>query len=147
MNSLGKAVRIIPDRLPEQGQDAQLTLNTEIQSFAFDRLRRGRSDIVKDTGEIQAALAENEEVRAHFAAGDDVVLKDEKDRYVAPESGAAIVMDITNGDVLAMVSAPSYDPNLFSDRLLSRDWRRLSEHPRTFVKSRDIRAVCARVNL
>ena len=143
MNSLGKAVRIIPDRLPEQGQDAQLTLNTEIQSFAFDRLRRGRSDIVKDTGEIQAALAENEEVRAHFAAGDDVVLKDEKDRYVPPESGAAIVMDITNGDVLAMVSAPSYDPNLFSDRLLSRDWRRLSEHPRTPLLNRAISGLYA----
>ncbi len=30
------------------------------------------------------------------------------------QSGAAIVMDYTNGDVKAMVSFPSYDPNLFN---------------------------------
>ena len=143
MNSLGKAVRILSDRVPKKGKDAVLTLNMEVQSFAYDRLRRGKSEIVKNTSDIQRALSQNEEIRAHFATGDDLVLKDEKERFVPPESGSAIVMDIRNGDVIAMVSAPSYDPNLFSERLLSRDWRRMSNHPRTPLLNRAISGLYA----
>ena len=143
MNSLGKAVRILTDRTPEKGKDAVLTLNMEVQSYAYNRLRRGKSEIVNKTADIQTALSQNEEIRAHFAAGDDLVLKDEKNRFVPPESGSAIVMDIHNGDVIAMVSAPSYDPNLFSERLLSRDWRRMSEHPRTPLLNRAISGLYA----
>ncbi|MGC6530670.1 MAG: penicillin-binding protein 2 [Candidatus Puniceispirillaceae bacterium] len=143
INSRGKAVRIINDSHPEQGADAKLTLNMEIQAFAYERLRKGRSDIVKNTADIQSALNKNEELRAHFATGDNLVLKDEKDRFVPGESGSAIVMDIKNGDVVAMVSAPSYDPNQFSERLLSRDWKRLSSHPRTPLLNRAISGLYA----
>jgi penicillin-binding protein 2 len=39
-------------------------------------------------------------------------------------------MDVHSGEILTMVSAPTYDPNMFTDRLLTRDWRRLNAHPR-----------------
>ena len=43
--------------------------------------------------------------------------------------GAVVVMDPNNGDVLAMVSAPSYDANLFVPYISSKDWKRLSNDP------------------
>ena len=131
INSRGKAVRIINDKIPQPGKDARLTLNMEIQAYAYNRLRRGNSDVVKNTNDIQTALQGNDELRQHFAVGDDLVLRDAKERFVPGESGAAIVMDVRNGDVISMVSAPSYDPNQFSEKLLTRDWKRLSSHPRT----------------
>ena len=143
INSRGKAVRIINDKQPEQGDDATLTLNMEIQAYAYDRLRRGRNEVIANTADIQRALTVNEEIRAHFAAGDNLVLKDEKERFVPGESGAAIVLDVRNGDVVAMVSAPSYDPNQFSERLLTRDWKRLSAHPRTPLLNRAISGLYA----
>lgn len=39
------------------------------------------------------------------------------------QSAAAVVLDVTNGDVLGCVSAPSYDPNLFVDGISSQDYR------------------------
>ena len=143
INSRGKAVRIINDKIPQPGKDARLSLNMEIQAYAYNRLRRGNSDVVKNTNDIQAALQGNEELRQHFAVGDDLVLRDAKERFVPGESGAAIVMDVRNGDVISMVSAPSYDPNQFSEKLLTRDWKRLSSHPRTPLLNRAISGLYA----
>jgi len=41
--------------------------------------------------------------------------------------GAAVVMDPHTGDVLALASSPSFDPNLFIPRISSNDWFRLSD--------------------
>ncbi len=49
-----------------------------------------------------------------------------------PERGALVAIDPRNGQVLAYVSAPSYDPNLFIDGIDVENWRRLAdstEHP------------------
>lgn len=40
-------------------------------------------------------------------------------------TGSAVVMDIETGDILAMVSAPSFDPNLFTQGILVDDWNAL----------------------
>ena len=47
------------------------------------------------------------------------------------ESGAAVVMDIHNGDVLALVSTPTFDPNAFNRGLSQKEWRDLTTNPRT----------------
>jgi penicillin-binding protein 2 len=43
--------------------------------------------------------------------------------------GVAIVMDPRNGQILAMVSLPSYDNNLFARGISYEDYRRLEEDP------------------
>jgi len=44
------------------------------------------------------------------------------------QSAAAVVLDVTNGDVLGCVSAPSYNPNLFVDGISSQDYGALREN-------------------
>ncbi len=41
--------------------------------------------------------------------------------------GAAVVVDPNNGDILAMVSVPSYDPNTFIPSISAKDWTALRE--------------------
>lgn len=43
------------------------------------------------------------------------------------ESAAAVVMDVQNGDLLAISSAPSFDPNLFVRGISSADYKALVE--------------------
>ncbi len=45
------------------------------------------------------------------------------------QSGSCIVIDLRSGDVLALVSAPGFDPNVFSTGLSSKNWRALLSNP------------------
>jgi penicillin-binding protein 2 len=63
--------------------------------------------------------------------GSDIVLTLDMDiqRLVEDElkgmKGAAVILDPRNGDVLAMASSPSYDPNLFAPSVSRKEWARL----------------------
>jgi len=46
------------------------------------------------------------------------------------ESGAVVALDPRNGDVLAMVSMPSYDPNQFAVGISARNWAALASDRR-----------------
>ena len=46
------------------------------------------------------------------------------------ESGACVVMDVRNGDILCMVSAPSFDPNLFVAGVPTKTYRALADYER-----------------
>ena len=53
-------------------------------------------------------------------------------------SGAAIVMDIHTGEILAFVSAPSYDPNLFIDGISATNWNNLLYNEKTPLNNKTI---------
>ncbi len=44
------------------------------------------------------------------------------------ESAACVVMDVDNGDIIAIASAPSFDPNLFVRGISSKDYAILTEN-------------------
>jgi penicillin-binding protein 2 len=44
---------------------------------------------------------------------------------LADESAAAVVIDVTNGDLMALTSNPTYDPNLFVRGISTTDWKEL----------------------
>ena len=48
-------------------------------------------------------------------------------RRMGDQSGALVAMDVANGDMLAFVSMPAFDPNSFSDGIGRTEWRMLSE--------------------
>ncbi|MFN7181009.1 penicillin-binding protein 2 [Hyphomonas sp.] len=45
------------------------------------------------------------------------------------ESGAAVVIDIASGDILAMVSTPAFDPNAFVNGISGKDYAELRDNP------------------
>lgn len=54
--------------------------------------------------------------------------------------GAVIALDPRNGEVLAMVSRPTFDPNLFTGRIRAEDWKRLTGDPNNPLLNRAIQA-------
>jgi penicillin-binding protein 2 len=85
---------------------------------------RGRV-VAEDVGGSRAAVP-----------GDDVVLTLDADvqnralEVFGDESGACVVMDVRNGDILCMTSAPSFDPNLFVGGVPTRTYRALADYER-----------------
>jgi len=70
--------------------------------------------------------------------GDNVVLTIDLDIQRAAEAslvrhrgadarGAVVVMDVNSGDVLAMVSSPTFDPNDFADGISQAKWDRVQQ--------------------
>ena len=57
----------------------------------------------------------------------DIGLQEYAARRMGDQSGALVAMDVSNGDMLAYVSMPAYDPNSFSDGIGRTEWRMLSE--------------------
>ncbi len=50
----------------------------------------------------------------------------------AGKKGTVVAMNPTTGEILAMVSRPSYDPNLFAQRITGEEWQRIANdasHP------------------
>ena len=75
--------------------------------------------------------------RTEGQGGDEVQLSTDADlqefayKRLGDQSGAAVVIDVENGDVLALVSTPGFDPNAFNKGLSGTQWRALLNHERT----------------
>ena len=57
--------------------------------------------------------------------------------------GAVVALDPRNGEVLAMVSRPAFDPNKFAGRIRSKDWKELVTNPDNPLLNRAIQAQLA----
>lgn len=79
--------------------------------------------------------------------GDNVYLTiDARIQYFAEQAlrtvgrGAAVVVDPNNGDILAMASVPSYDPNKFIPFIAAKDWQELTKDETNPLLNRAISA-------
>ncbi len=66
----------------------------------------------------------------------DLELQQEAARYFEDRVGAAVALDPRTGDILVMVSAPSYNPNRFARRLDRGEWQALIEAPHNPLQNR-----------
>jgi penicillin-binding protein 2 len=57
----------------------------------------------------------------------DLDLQRSAEQALGDQVGAVVVLDPSNGDLLAMASMPSYDPNMFNGGIKREDWKALME--------------------
>ncbi|MDE1900620.1 MAG: penicillin-binding protein 2 [Alphaproteobacteria bacterium] len=96
-----------------------------------DELRGTAGDVeleVNARGRVVEEMARHDPV-----AGDDLTLAVDiglqqftQQRLAREEGGAAVVLDIASGAVLALVSQPGFDPNLFTFGISQADWDALN---------------------
>jgi len=70
----------------------------------------------------------------------DLELQQLVEEEMAGQAGSIVVIDPRNGEILAMVSKPAYDPNLFVTGMSHADWMRLLKDPRKPLQNRTIQA-------
>lgn len=68
-------------------------------------------------------------------------LQDYAARRLGPESGAVVVMDCLTGDILAMASMPSFDPNSFTDGIGRIEWKMLSDDDHVPLRNKVLRGL------
>ncbi|WP_068076687.1 penicillin-binding protein 2 [Novosphingobium lentum] len=68
-------------------------------------------------------------------------LQDYAARRIGLESGSVVVMDCATGDVLAMASMPSFDPNSFADGIGRIEWKMLSEDDHVPLRNKVLRGL------
>lgn len=71
----------------------------------------------------------------------DLGLQELGGKLLEGKAGAVVVMNPDNGQILAFVSAPSYDNNSFTDGLSQKQWVALRDDPKTPLQNRVIQSV------
>ncbi|MBR9863156.1 MAG: penicillin-binding protein 2 [Rhodobacteraceae bacterium] len=92
---------------------------------------RGKSGVkrieVNSIGRVMRVLGREE---SQPGANVQLTIDNRLQRYamerLGKESAAAVVMDIRNGDIVTMASAPSFDPNKFVRGISTTDWNALN---------------------
>jgi penicillin-binding protein 2 len=102
----------------------------------YEQRLRGRAGLSRF--EVNALGREIKELYRHDGEpGQDLTLTIDLDlqryahqRLSAEESASAVVLDVHSGDVLALVSVPTFDPAGFTNGLSREVWRELTTNPR-----------------
>lgn len=133
---LGYVGEISPEQLNkpelrEKGYRPGDIIGQEGLEAVYDEYLRGRDGyrkvIVDSRGHIQ-----NEVERVEPQSGQDIVTTIDLDLQQAAEDqlrkspqgrGVIIAMDPNNGEIFALASAPTFDPNLFSQRITTKEGR------------------------
>jgi penicillin-binding protein 2 len=142
---------------PEQMEQAQYKgykpgdiIGQEGLEKVYDQYLRGRDGyrkvVVDSRGHIQSEIEKVEP-----QPGQDMVTTIDMDLQLVAEDqlrnspskrGVIVAMDPNNGEIMAMASAPTFDPNLFSQRITSKEGRKeyaaLKTDPRTPLLNRAI---------
>src|SRR4029079_15306080 len=69
----------------------------------------------------------------------DIKLEEVAEAAFGTRRGALVALDPATGEVLAMVSKPGFDPNLFVDGIDSANWEMLNDYPDKPLLNRPLR--------
>ena len=107
---LDRVIRRTVIRGPVQGKDVRLTIDVDVQRLAEESFAQG------------------------LVAARQNVFADRPNEYIKATSGAIVVTDVTNGEILAMASYPTYDPREFIPSISSERFAELSNSkPSPFI--------------
>jgi len=97
----------------------------------MESILRGKPGARREEVTARGKLVRDLETRPDTPGGTlhltiDAGLQEYAARRLGSNSGAVVVIDCQTGDLLAMASMPSYDPNSFSDGISHSEWNMLS---------------------
>ena len=109
----------------------------------FDERLRGRDGeqvvVVDSRGRLVKEFHEQPPKEGeHLELTLDLELQQEASELLRDRVGSVVALDPRNGEILALVSSPSYDPNIFSRRLQEDEWLELLEAPHDPLQNRAI---------
>src|SRR5215467_4700708 len=73
----------------------------------------------------------------------DIDIQKAAEQALEGKNGAVVAMDPRNGEILAMVSRPTFDPNDFAVRISAKEWQQLSTDPNHPLLNKAIQAQLA----
>lgn len=111
---LGNTTNILDEKKPVPGDNIYLSMDIKLQKFAEEAL--------KQTLEKIQVGGTYESPWGDYKFG---VNKKKGRPYINATSGALVAINVKTGEVLASVSYPSYDPNLFATGISNTDWMSL----------------------
>lgn len=117
-----RGTMVIGKRGVEAAREAELHGTNGFREILVNA--QGRS--VQDHGALQMALREvKSQAGADLILSLDLPTQQAAEEGFAGRRGAAIALDPANGDVIAFVSLPGFDPSLFGRGITSREYRAL----------------------
>ncbi|HEX8491986.1 MAG TPA: penicillin-binding protein 2 [Pyrinomonadaceae bacterium] len=152
---LGYVGEISPEQLElprykEKGYKPGDIIGQEGLEAVYDDYLRGRDGyrrvVVDSRGHVQSVLeVVQPQPGQDMVTTIDLTLQEtaeEQLRNSTSKRGVIVAMDPNNGEILAMASAPTYDPNLFSQRITTKEGRReyaaLLNDPKTPLYNRAV---------
>jgi len=108
VDSDGRPVKIIGTKAPVLGNSLVLTIDGEIQKVAEKAIDEQLDYVQKKMG------------------------------FTDAKAGAVVVMNPQTGEILAMVSRPTFDPNLFNSGISEKNWKKINDDPHDPMENRVI---------
>lgn len=132
-----KAIRDRGEKVPEILYNPGFRIGRQGVEKSFDTDLRGEAGGTRVEVDARGrVVAEDIGGSRPAIPGKDVMLTLDADvqnralEVFGDESGACVMMDVRNGDILCMTSAPSFDPNLFVGGVPTRIYRALADYER-----------------
>ncbi|HXJ43723.1 MAG TPA: penicillin-binding protein 2, partial [Bryobacteraceae bacterium] len=103
-----------------------------------------RQSVVDNLGREHQVLGKKEAIPGkNLQLTIDLDLQVVAELALGDKRGAVVALNPANGEVLAMVSRPTFDPNKFAVRIKSKDWKEITSDPGNPLLNRPIQAQLA----
>jgi len=114
----------------------------------YDSLLRGTDgqhiEVVDSVGRSRGVITRRNSIHGYnLKLTLDFDLQKKAEELLAGKEGAVVILDARNGEVLALASYPTYDPNKFINRFTPEEWLDLVNNAEFPLENRAIRGLYA----